>query len=285
MSAEDRTAESRIDTREARNTALLSWYRSNRRALPWRDTTDPYKILVAEIMSHQTQISRVVPAYEAFLERFPTVEALASSSLRDVMAVWTGLGYNNRARRLHDTARHIRAHGWPDTVEGLLDLPGIGPYTAHAVAAFSMGIRVPAIDTNLKRVLSRWYGEGLDGLTLRTAAEESLGADAATWNQAVMDLGAAICTPRNPRCDLCPVTRYCTGPEVYVAPRAQPRFEGSVRQVRGAVVRRLVQGPDDTDGLLEATGADPGRLETALDGLIYDDVILESEDGTFRLAD
>lgn len=285
MSSEDRTVEDRIDTGEARNTALLSWYRSNGRALPWRNTKDPYRILVAEIMSHQTQISRVVPAYERFLERFPTVDALATSSLRDVMAVWTGLGYNNRARRLHEAARHITAHGWPDTVEGLLDLPGIGPYTAHAVAAFSMGIRVPAIDTNLKRVLSRWYGEELDGLTLRNAAEESLGPDAAAWNQALMDLGATICTPRNPRCDLCPVTRHCAGPEVYVPPRAQSRFEGSVRQVRGAIVRRLVHGHADTDELLEATGADPGRLETALDGLIHDDVIVESQDGSFRLVD
>ncbi len=279
------TAEDRLDTRDARNEALLAWYRTNRRALPWRETTDPYRILVAEIMSHQTQITRVVPVYQGFLERFPTVDSLAAAPLRDVMAVWTGLGYNNRARRLHEAARHISAHGWPDTVEGLLDLPGIGPYTAHAVAAFAMGMRVPAIDTNLKRVLSRWYGEELNGVTLRTAAEESLGADASMWNQALMDLGATVCTPRNPRCDVCPVTPFCAGPDVYVPPRAQPRFEGSVRQVRGGIVRALVQGPADTERLLEVTGADPGRLETALDGLIHDDVIFEGEDGTFRLVD
>lgn len=279
------SAERESDISEVRNTALLSWYDANRRPLPWRDTRDPYRILVAEIMSQQTQITRVVPAYEEFLERFPTIDDLAVAPLRDVMAAWSGLGYNNRARRLHAAARHIAAHGWPDSVEGLLALPGIGPYTAHAVAAFAMGMRVPAIDTNLKRVLSRWYGAELHGVTLRDAAEGSLGTDASAWNQAVMDLAAAICTPRNPRCAVCPVAAHCAGPDVYVPPRTQSRFEGSVRQVRGGIVRELVRGPASTSHLLEATGAEPGRLETALDGLINDDVVVELDDGTFRLVD
>lgn len=279
------TAGQRTDTHEARNSALVAWYHANRRALPWRETTDPYRILVAEIMSQQTQITRVVPAYENFTERFPTIDDLAAAPLRDVMAVWSGLGYNNRARRLHAAARHIVAHGWPDTVEGLLGLPGVGTYTAHAVGAFAMGMRVPAIDTNLKRVLSRWYGAALDGVTLRRAAEESLGSDASVWNQAVMDLAAALCTPRNPRCDECPVTAHCTGPDVYMPPRIQSRFEGSVRQVRGAIVRELVRGSASGSQLLEVTDSDPGRLETALDGLINDDVVVELDDGTFRLVD
>ena len=270
---------------EARNAALLDWYATDRRDLPWRHTTDPYRILVAEVMSQQTQIARVVPAYETFVARFPTVDHLAVAPLRDVMALWTGLGYNNRAQRLHATAKLVSAEGWPDTLEGLLELPGVGPYTAHAVAAFAMGARVPAIDTNLKRVLSRWHGEELEGDVLVRAARDALAEDAASWNQAIMDLGATICTPRSPRCDVCPVARFCAGPDVYVPPRSQPRFEGSVRQVRGGIVRELVHGPATLERLKDVTGSDDGRMETALDGLIGDTVVVEQEDGSFRLAD
>jgi A/G-specific adenine glycosylase len=270
---------------DARNAALLEWYATDRRDLPWRHTTDPYRILVAEVMSQQTQIARVVPAYETFIARFPTVDHLAVAPLRDVMEMWSGLGYNNRAQRLHATAKQVSAQGWPGTLEGLLELPGVGPYTAHAVAAFAMGARVPAIDTNLKRVLSRWYGEELEGEALAQAANDALADDAASWNQAIMDLGASICTPRSPHCDLCPVAPFCAGPGVYTPPRPQPRFEGSVRQVRGGIVRELVHGPALLERLKEATGSDDGRLETALDGLIDNDIVVEQEDGSFRLAD
>lgn len=271
--------------RVARNAALLTWYSRNRRDLPWRSTTDPYRVLVAEVMSHQTQIRRVVPAYEAFVDRFPTVDHLAVASLRDVMEMWTGLGYNNRARRLHETARRVSAAGWPDTLEGLLELPGVGPYTAHAVAAFAMGKRVPAVDTNLKRILSRWYGEELSGRALHTAAEASLDDDASSWNQAMMDLGSALCTPRAPACDRCPVSAYCAGPDVYVPPRPQPRFEGSVRQVRGAIVRELVHGAAGPERLRGVTGSTSAGFEMAVSGLIDDGLVVEVEDGTFRLAD
>jgi A/G-specific adenine glycosylase len=273
------------DIRDARNELLLAWYSEHGRELPWRTSTDPYRVLVSEVMSHQTQIGRVVPVYQAFVERFPTVDHLAVASLRDVMEVWSGLGYNNRARRLHETARQVSAEGWPETLEGLLTLPGVGPYTAHAVASFAMGVRVPAVDTNLKRVLSRWYGEELSGESLRLAAETSLADDAAAWNQAMMDLGSAVCTPRNPGCDRCPVSAYCAGPDVYAPPRTQSRFEGSVRQVRGAIVRELVHGPRGLPQLREVSGAGDARIETALGGLIDDDIVVAIEDGTFRLAD
>ena len=273
------------DIRDVRNQLLLTWYSENGRDLPWRTSTDPYRVLVSEVMSHQTQIGRVVPAYLAFIERFPSVDHLAVAPLRDVMEVWSGLGYNNRARRLHETARRVSSEGWPETLEGLLALPGVGPYTAHAVASFAMGARVPAVDTNLKRVLSRWYGEELSGETLKLAAESTLADDAATWNQAMMDLGSAVCTPRNPACGRCAVASYCAGPDVYAPPRPQPRFEGSVRQVRGAIVRELVHGPGGLAHLRDVSGAGDARLEAALGGLIDDEIVVEIEDGTFRLAD
>jgi A/G-specific adenine glycosylase len=251
----------------ARNAALVEWFRRSARPLPWRVTTDPYRILVSEVMLQQTQAERVAPYFERFIEVFPTAEALAAASLDEVLRLWSGLGYNSRAKRLRDAAAAVAADGWPRDVEGLQRLPGVGPYTARAVAAFSFGERVAAVDTNLRRVLSRWHGAPLAGIGLAAAAERELGDDAAEWNQAMMDLGAQLCRPRSPACGECPVEAWCAGPETYVAPRPQGRFEGSPRQVRGAVVRQLIERPASLSNLVRATGFDPTAVEQALDDL------------------
>jgi A/G-specific adenine glycosylase len=270
---------------EDRNEALLAWYAVQRRPLPWRSTTDPYPILVAEVMSQQTQITRVVAHWELFMAAFPTVGDLAAAPLADVLRAWSGLGYNARAKRLQEAARIVVSEGWPADAEGLARLPGIGEYTGRAVAAFAYGERVAAIDTNLRRVLSRWHGERLDGAALERAAEESMDDDASRWNQAVMDLGAAVCRPRDPACSSCPVDAWCAGPDVYQPPKAQARFEGSKRQVRGAVIRRLAMAESTFDQLAGATGFSPDELGEALDGLIADGLVEESDEGRLRLPD
>jgi A/G-specific adenine glycosylase len=270
---------------DERNAALVAWYDEHRRPLPWRTATDPYRVLVSELMLQQTRVERVIPFYETFLDRFPTIEALAEAPFVDVAGVWSGLGYNRRAKSLHRTARAIVADGWPDSVAGLEELPGVGPYTARAVASIAYGIRVPAVDTNLRRVLSRWHGEQLDGAALTAAAEGDIDVDAGKWNQAMMDLGAALCRPRAPRCDVCPVHSWCAGPEVYSPPRRQARFEGSLRQIRGAVVRHLVTGASSLEDLVRATGFDAEDLEDAVDSLIDDEFVEETEDGTFELSE
>lgn len=267
-----------------RNEALLDWYEQHHRILPWRTTRDPYAILVSEIMLQQTQAERVTPHYQRFLSRFPTIETLAAAPFADVATEWSGLGYNTRAKRLHQAAAAIASSGWPDTVEGLEALPGVGPYTARAVAAFAFGEGVAAIDTNVKRVLSRWHGEVLAGTPLERAAAVDIADDAATWNQAVMDLGATVCRPRRPSCDVCPVEQWCAGPGTYEPPRPQPRFAGSAREVRGAIVRRLVAGPADLDDLVDATGVDDDRIDEAVDALIEDGLVVETEGG-FALTD
>ncbi|MBA2338303.1 MAG: A/G-specific adenine glycosylase [Acidimicrobiia bacterium] len=268
-----------------RNAALLGWYRANQRVLPWRATTDPYAVLVAETMLQQTQAARVVPYYQSFLARFPDVTALAAAPFAAVAAAWSGLGYNRRARWLHRAAQRIAAAGWPDTVAGLEALPGVGGYTARAVAVFAFGHRDVTPDTNLKRVLSRWYGEPLAGSTLRRVGLAALDEDAASWNQAVMDLGNAICRPYDPACDRCPVERWCTGPDVYQRPATQSPFPGSVRQVRGVIVRLLIGGPLDETAFAAATNRFPtDQVEEALDGLIEDGLVVETEDG-FAIAD
>lgn len=269
-----------------RNEALLRWYAEHRRALPWRETRQPYPILVAEVMSQQTQIDRVIPHWALFMTAFPTVEDLAVAPLSDVVRAWSGLGYNTRAKRLHAAARQIAETGWPRTSSGLEKLPGVGSYTARAVAAFAFGEQTPAVDTNLRRVLSRWHGEPLDGAPLNAAADGAIAnTDATLWNQAVMDLGALVCRPRGPKCSTCPVSDWCAGPDVYVAPRAQPRFEGSGRQVRGAVVRTLIHGEASLGDIATQTGFDRGSVALAIGDLIDEGLLEPGDEDTYRLAD
>jgi len=227
-----------------RNTALLAWFGTEGRHLPWRQSTDAYPVLVSEVMLQQTQTSRVIPKFELFIALWPSVESLAVADTGELLKAWSGLGYNTRAVRLREAARVITAHGWPDTVSELQSLPGVGPYTAAAVGSIACGLDGPALDTNLRRVLSRWAGEPLSGSDLETFAMEVVGSPAGDWNQALMDLGATACRPREPVCGSCPVSAWCADPSVYEAPSRQSTFEGSHRQLRGALLRAHVDGDD-----------------------------------------
>ena len=254
--------------------ALLDWYARELRDLPWRRTTDPYAILVSEVMLQQTQVARVVPRYEAWLERWPAENALAAAPLADVLAAWVGLGYNTRAVRLREACIVVARDGWPRTAAGLRELPGVGPYTAAAVASFAFGEQVAAVDTNVRRVAERLR---------RGNPEELLPAGRADdWNQAMMELGARVCGARVARCGECPVGGWCASRgRVTIAPRAAPgtreRFEDSTRWVRGRIVAALAAG----DGLPEGIGDD--RLEPALAGLVRDGLVVV-EPGGARLA-
>lgn len=196
---------------------LLDWYDAHRRDLPWRRTRDPYPILLSEVMSQQTRLDVVVPYYLRFMDRFPTVESLAAASEDDVLALWSGLGYYQRARRLHATARRVaELGGFPRTHEGLLDLPGVGPYTAAAVGSIAFGLTEPVLDGNVERVLCR-HG-ALAGDPKRVALRRELTQRARDLlvddrpgdsNQALMELGATVCTPRSPRCSDCPLAESC----------------------------------------------------------------------------
>ena len=270
---------------QERNDALLAWYRVERRAFPWRGESDPYKVLVSEVMLQQTQASRVIPFYERFTARFPSAADLASADLKDVLALWTGLGYNSRALRLRETARIVTRDGWPTTPVGLVELPGIGPYTAAAVASFAFGEQVATVDTNLRRVLSRWHGESLSGPTLHSVADDDLGHPAADWNQAMMDLGATRCLPRNPDCTRCPVAQWCVGPDSYRPPTPQGRFEGSARQLRGAVVRSLVGGEATGREIAGHTGFPVKDVERALADLSDEGLVSDDGTGTYRIAE
>ncbi|MDH3499141.1 MAG: A/G-specific adenine glycosylase [Acidimicrobiia bacterium] len=232
-------------------------------------------------MCQQTQASRVVPRYERFIHRWPDERALAAASPAGVLAEWSGLGYNRRALNLRRAAEVIVTRGWPTTAAELKSLPGVGPYTAAAVACFAFGEPVAAIDTNLRRVLSRWAGEPLDGALLGAAAAGDIATDrAADWNQAVMDLGALVCTPAAPACGDCPVTDWCADPGVYEPPRPQGRFDGSSRQARGAVIRTLVaSGPQPVAALAKLTGMARPRVASAVAALASDGLVVRTDAG------
>jgi A/G-specific adenine glycosylase len=237
---------------------VLSWYSRHGRDLPWRKSVDPYRILVSEVMLQQTQVSRVLAAYPRFLRRFPSLRTLARASLGDVIREWSGLGYNRRARDLHRAAR-LAGRALPRSAAELGTLPGIGPYTASAVACFAHGQPIPFADTNIRRVLGR-------ALVGRTATDrEAIDLDralvplrsAAKWHHALMDLGATICVARHPRCAACPLRARCAYRGAEESPRRkQTEFASSDRRVRGAIIRRLalVKGPIAVGALQRGLG-------------------------------
>jgi A/G-specific adenine glycosylase len=223
--------------------ALLVWYREQGRNLPWRRTRDPYAVMVSEVMLQQTQVDRVIPRYLAWLERWPTVEALAAAPVADVIRAWQGLGYNRRAVSLHRAAEQISREGWP---EDLTTLPGIGRYTADAVRRFAFDEDVLPVDTNVRRVRER------TGTSFSPAAAHAL-----------MDLGATVCLARIPRCAACPLDGCPSRGRRFEPARRQGRFEGSFRQRRARTLR-LVSESSRPLGSLE----EPVVAALARDGLV-----------------
>jgi A/G-specific adenine glycosylase len=241
------------------------------RDLPWRRTRDPYAILVSEVMLQQTQVARVVPRYTAWLERWPDAASLAAVAPADVLRAWIGLGYNRRALRLRDACVVVARDGWPSDADGLRALPGVGPYTAAAVASFAFGEHVAAVDVNVARVAAR-LGHPPEALLPPGRAD--------AFNHAAMDLGATICTARRPRCEACPLAALCPSAGAVVAPApshaARMRFEDTDRFARGRIVAALAA----CDGLPGGLGGE--RLERALAGLVRDGLVVRDGD-TVRL--
>lgn len=264
--------------------ALLRWGSLAPRDLPWRDTRDPWAVLVSEAMLQQTQVARVVPRYHAFLARFPTVVACADASAGAVVEAWAGLGYNRRAVALHRLAVVVRdEHGGalPDDLASLLRLPGVGAYTARAVLAFAHERDVAVVDTNVARVLARRAGRRLSSREAQALADRLVPSGQGwAWNQWMLDLGATVCVARRPRCGDCPVVAGCAwrgeGPDPAIGSAGvtgrQSTFAGSDRQGRGRLVDALRRGPVALDDLAAATGwpDDPPRAHRVAEGLVRD---------------
>lgn len=274
---------------------LLGWARVRLRDLPWRRTRDPWCVLVSEVMSQQTGIDRVVPKYLAFIERFPTPAACAAAPLGDALALWSGLGYPRRCRNLHDAARMIvdRHNGRvPLDLDSLLALPGVGAYTARAVLSFAGAHDVGVVDTNVARVLSRLLDSPLGARDAQRIADALVPAGRSwEWNQALMDLGSTVCRARRADCDACPVERWCAwddgpdpAPASALTSKPQPRFEGSDRQARGRLMRRLAEGAVRRRDVARVMGlsADLDRAERLLAALVAERLVV-ADGGICRL--
>ena len=237
-------------SRRSLNSRLFRWHRARRRPLQIREAADPWQVLVAEVMSQQTGIERVGPAWRRFVDRWPTPADLAGTGTQELLVAWAGLGYNRRALALRECARMIVAdHGGrvPSTVGELEALPGIGPHTARAVAASAFGVPVAPLDVNVRRVVSRLLGVAASSSALQTAADRlvSLG-DPRRWLDAVMDLASATCTPRVPSCDACPLATLCASRGIVVAVEhktAAVPFPLTTRWLRGRLVAAVTAAP------------------------------------------
>jgi A/G-specific adenine glycosylase len=261
--------------------ALLRWYRRKRRDLPWRRTSDPYAIWVSEIMLQQTQVTTVLPYYDAFLARFPDVAALAAATEDEVLAQWTGLGYYRRARSLHRGAREVVARHdgvLPADAEGLRALPGIGRYTAGAIASIAFDKPEPILDGNVRRVLARRFAINEEKRHWELAEELVRGASPGDLNQGLMELGATICHPRAPECPSCPWRTSCLAfaqDAIERFPTATPRKASVTVRVGVAVIRRgnhlLFERPDDENplrGTWDFPAVELGASSVASDELV-----------------
>jgi A/G-specific adenine glycosylase len=311
--------------------ALLDWFAEHGRDLPWRRTRDPYRVLVSEIMLQQTQVDRVLPKYTAFLERFPRLEDLADAPSSEVIRLWSGLGYNRRAVNLQRTARAVldeHAGEFPRSLDALLALPGVGPYTAGAIACFAFEQDVAFMDTNIRRALRRLFvgpdesaaAQSMTDKSMQPIAQAAIPVGKAwSWNQAIMELGATICTAAKPACWRCPLRQFCTAYRERqnadsalfseasyleqprkaqatrrVTERREQPFVGSNRFFRGRVVAALRTLPEGASMSLSMLGpqvkddyseADREWLEAIVMGLVRDGLAQRSSDGGVQLPD
>lgn len=282
-----------LDDASVAHEALFAWIAPRLRQLPWRETRDPWAVLVSEVMLQQTGVDRVLPKWKLFIEAFPSATVCADASLGEVLTLWQGLGYPRRARNLHASAQRIvEEHGGrvPANLDELLALPGVGPYTARAVLVFAHEADVAVVDTNIARVLARVNGRRLTPSEAQRIADTMVPeGEAWLWNQALMDLGATLCRPR-PLCDACPLAPTCDwagegdDPSIGSAgvSTGQPRFEGSDRQARGRLMKELVSRAVSINDVAEVMGRDE-QVAARLLGALIDEGLVTRDGSRVRL--
>lgn len=284
---------------------ILSWYDKNKRDLPWRNTEDPYPILVSEVMLQQTQVDRVIPKYYAFLQRFPTIETLARAERSEVIKEWSGLGYNRRAVYLHEFAKKIaELSKWPNKPDELMKLPGIGPYTSKSVLVFAHNADETLIEANIRRIYLRIFlgnpetnpAKEIEALAIKHTPR----GKSRDWHNALMDFGSQICTAKNPSCDICPVMKECVSTDTLtkdemqqiassIFKTKQSKFEGSNRWYRSKIVKLLQKKDTVTISSLGKKIKDDYRKDDLawlcqiVDGLVRDGLI-KKEGKSIRLA-
>ena len=253
---------------------LLNWYKKNKRAFSWRKTKDPWQILLIETLSQQTQLERANEYFDKFLIQFPSPKSMANSSLKIILKMWSGLGYNNRAKRLFEASKIIEKKGFDQIYPNFEVLPGVGPYTKNALLSFAYGEKVLAIDTNIERIIQRYFGLNNIKDFFRENSQYFLhNIDSRDINQAFMDFGSSICKSSKPTCNVCPIENYCSK---YFTnnKRSKEKFKSSNREVRGKIVKLLVnKGRINNQKLFKEIDEDSDKIEKALAGLQKDKLI------------
>jgi len=290
------------DRERAAMIVVARWFRRSARPLPWRNTaTTPWGVLLSEIMAQQTPVGRVAPMWVEWIERWPTPASLASSSPADIVRAWGKLGYPRRALNLHAAATRIRDEFGgevPNDVDALESLPGIGSYTARAVASFAFGQRVPVVDTNIRRVLARAVLGIAEPEPPRVKADMDLmdsvlptsPAESVAVNAGVMELGAVYCTARTPNCGECPIAEQCAWALAGFPANAgrtrtpQAKYEGSVRQARGAILALAREHAHISDADIAGVMSDSSKRDRALEGLLSDGLLVNAKRG-YRLPE
>ena len=253
---------------------LFSWYRNNKRAFSWRNTNDPWKIFLIEIISQQTQINRADDYYKKFIKKFPSPESMAKSSLKKVLELWSGLGYNNRAKRLYESSKILSKSSFDNINPNFEILPGVGPYTKNAILSFAYGDSVLAIDTNLERIITRYFGVDDAKDYLKRYSQSLLKkVNSKDLNQAFMDFGSMVCTSLSPSCDKCPLENECSK-YFLKTKKSYQKFEGSNREIRGKVLKFLLNEDQiSKEELINKLGEEEEKLNKALHGLQKDNLL------------
>ncbi len=254
---------------------LFSWYRNNKRTFSWRNTNDPWKIFLIEIISQQTQINRADDYYKKFVKEFPTPESMARSSLKKVLELWSGLGYNNRAKRLYESSKILSKSSFDNINPNFEILPGVGPYTKNAILSFAYEDSVLAIDTNLERIITRYFGVDDAKDYLKRYSQSLLKkVNSKDLNQAFMDFGSMVCTSLSPSCDICPLETECSKYFSKIK-KSYQKFEGSNREIRGKVLKLLLNEDQiSKEELTNKLGEEEEKLNKALHGLQKDNLLI-----------
>ena len=254
--------------------SLLIWYKTNKRSFKWRSTKDPWKILLIEIISQQTQINRANTYYQKFIKKFPTPESMSESSLKTILKMWSGLGYNNRAIRLYKSSKLISEKGFKNIYPNFELLPGVGQYTKNAILSFAYGDKVLAVDINLQRVLTRYFAIDSTEKYVEKYSDFLLtDVDSRDLNQALMDLGSSICTSSNPKCDICPLEKNCKK-YILKSKKSIEKFKGSNREVRGKIIKLLImENQIAIKDIVKKTCEDEAKIINAINGLKSDGLL------------
>jgi A/G-specific adenine glycosylase len=263
---------------------LLTWYTDNKRSFSWRNTNEPWKILLIEMISQQTQINRANTYYQIFIKKFPTPESMAKSSLKNILKMWSGLGYNNRAKRLYESSKILAEQGFEGIYPNFETLPGVGAYTKNAILSFAYEDSVLAVDTNLQRIIIRYFGIDNTKDYVRNYSNLLLeNINSGDINQAFMDFGSSICTSSNAKCNICPLEKNCK--KYFLnSKNSINKFKGSNRELRGKIIRLLLEENQISVKEVEKKiREDESKIITAITGLKNDGLLKISKNNIIEI--